>query len=336
MPLSLKDKLRVPPCSAAYLTNHPPVIGSTKDPSESGVNGVHCADGTGVLGESDGGKGVIGTSQTAEGIHGETHSDRFAAVAGISLDPKRNLDHFSAGVWGSSQAGEGVHGETHSDRWAAVTGVSLDRQDHEDHFSAGVWGSSQAGEGVHAETNSSRWAALTGIQLNQNSLAAAVFGEHKGPGPAGFFKGNLVVTGDITLTSADCAEQFQVATPGAVEPGTVMVIDRDSTLRASEAAYDKRVAGVIAGAGDCKPAIILGNQPSEHARQPVALLGRVYCKADAQYAPIEVGDLLTTSPTPGHAMKAADPAKAFGSVLGKALRGMASGQGLIPILVTLQ
>jgi hypothetical protein len=33
-----------------------------------------------------------------------------------------------------------------------------------------------------------------------------------------------------------------------------------------------------------------------------------------------VGDLLTTAETVGHARKAADPLKAFGSVIGKALR----------------
>jgi len=68
----------------------------------------------------------------------------------------------------------------------------------------------------------------------------------------------------------------------------------------------------------------------------VALVGKVYCKADAQYSPIGVGDLLTTSETPGHAMKAVEPAKAFGSIIGKALRTLQAGKGLIPILVALQ
>ena len=323
-------------CGALFLTQHPPLVGATKDPSEAGVNGLHCQNGIGVLGESTDGKGVMGTSDRREGVYGETSSDRFAAVAGISLDRTRNNDHFSAGVWGASQAGEGVHGETHSDHWAAVAGISLNRTDHEDHQSAGVWASSQAGEGLHAETNSPRWSAITGIQLNEDSFAAALFAEHRGPGPAGFFKGNVVVTGDITLTSADCAEQFEMGSHEIVDPGTVMVIDEDGALRMCVAAYDKRVAGVIAGAGDCKPAIILGNQPSQRAKQPVALLGRVYCKADARYGPITVGDLLTTSPTPGHAMKADDRERAFGSVFGKALRGLAAGQGLIPVLIALQ
>jgi hypothetical protein len=49
-----------------------------------------------------------------------------------------------------------------------------------------------------------------------------------------------------------------------------------------------------------------------------------------------VGDLLTTSPTPGHAMKATDPLRAFGAVLGKALLPLRSGQGLIPVLIAMQ
>ena len=65
-------------------------------------------------------------------------------------------------------------------------------------------------------------------------------------------------------------------------------------------------------------------------------MGRVFCKADARYSPIEIGDLLTTSHTPGHAMKAADPLKAFGAVIGKALKPLDEGDRLIPILVSLQ
>ena len=71
-------------------------------------------------------------------------------------------------------------------------------------------------------------------------------------------------------------------------------------------------------------------------RKPIALVGKVYCKADATYGAISVGDLLTTSATPGHAMKADDPLRAFGAVLGKALGTLPGGTGLIPILVALQ
>jgi len=93
---------------------------------------------------------------------------------------------------------------------------------------------------------------------------------------------------------------------------------------------------VVSGAGSYKPGIVLDKQQTEGNRQPIALLGKVYCKVDANYAAIGIGDLLTTSPTPGHAMKADDPAQAFGAVIGKALRPLKEGQGLIPVLIALQ
>jgi hypothetical protein len=114
------------------------------------------------------------------------------------------------------------------------------------------------------------------------------------------------------------------------------VLGPEGALTASCKAYDKRVAGVISGGGDYKPAIILDRQPSTGNRQPIALVGKVFCKVDAGFGKVEVGDLLTTSPTPGHAMKTDDPIRAFGAVIGKALRPLNEGQGLIPILIALQ
>jgi hypothetical protein len=146
--------------------------------------------------------------------------------------------------------------------------------------------------------------------------------------------GTITVNGDVVLTGGDCAEEFDISVPDRAEPGTVMIIDAGG-VRPAFKAYDKRVAGVISGAGDLKPGIILHKLP-EGNRAPIAMVGKVNCKVDAQYAAIEVGDLLTTSPTSGHAMKAKDPLHAFGAIIGKALRPLKEGQGLIPILVALQ
>ncbi len=140
--------------------------------------------------------------------------------------------------------------------------------------------------------------------------------------------------GDIRLLAADCAEDFDVADAEDIEPGTVVVFDEEGRLRPSAMAYDRMVAGVISGAGDYRPGIVLDQQgTSATSRLPVALMGKVYCKVDANDAPIGVGDLLTTARTPGHAMKASDSLKVIGAVVGKALRPLASGTGLIPILV---
>jgi hypothetical protein len=181
----------------------------------------------------------------------------------------------------------------------------------------GVYGHSKRNVGVYGE--SEEGAGVYG----KGALAAK-------------FEGDVEVTGDIRLTNADCAEDFDVVETEAVEPGTVMALGEEGILRPSDRAYDKRVAGVVSGAGNYKPGIVLDKQSTNGRRQPIALLGKAYCKVDATYAPVEVGDLLTTSPTPGYAMKASDPLKAFGTVIGKALRPLGEGQALVPILIALQ
>jgi hypothetical protein len=113
-----------------------------------------------------------------------------------------------------------------------------------------------------------------------------------------------------------------------------MVLTDAGELAESGGAYDRRVVGVVSGRH--YSGIVLDRRDTGAVRQPIALLGKVFCKVDAQFRAIAVGDLLTTSPTPGHAMATNDPMKAFGAVIGKALQPLSSGQGLIPILIALQ
>ncbi len=143
-------------------------------------------------------------------------------------------------------------------------------------------------------------------------------------------------SGDIRLLGADCAEDFDVRDASTADGGTVLVIDNGGALRVSEHAYDRRVAGVVSGAGDFRPGILLDARETEDGRRPISLMGKTFCKVDATRFPVKVGDLLTTSETPGHAMKAVDTTRAFGAVLGKALGSLHHGRGLVPILVTLQ
>jgi hypothetical protein len=142
--------------------------------------------------------------------------------------------------------------------------------------------------------------------------------------------------GDISLPGSDCAEDFEISSAEQVDPGTVMALNDEGKLVQGKQPYDKRVAGVISGAGDLKPGLVLGRRVGHADRVPLALIGRVNCKVDADYESIEVGDLLTRSATLGHAMKASDPTKSFGSVIGKALRPLKAGCDLIQILVALQ
>jgi hypothetical protein len=59
-------------------------------------------------------------------------------------------------------------------------------------------------------------------------------------------------------------------------------------------------------------------------------------KVDASFGVIHAGDLLTTSPNPGYAMKVTDKAQASGAVIGKALGDLESGTGTVPVMVTLK
>lgn len=143
-------------------------------------------------------------------------------------------------------------------------------------------------------------------------------------------------TGDIVLANADCAEEFDIIEGVDVEPGTVMVMTSDDELQPCESEFDRRVAGVISGAGTYKPGLVLDKKISDRKRLPVALMGKVWCKVDATFGAVEVGDLLSTSSTIGYARKATDPISAFGAVIGKALKPLSGGKGMIPILVALQ
>jgi len=302
----------------------------------------------GVWGESHspGQPGVFGRSPNWQGVHGESTNQ--AGVAGFSTNfvgvwgESQSKGH--PGVFGKSTDWNGVYGE--SENQAAVAGISKNfvgvwGESHSAGY-AGVLGKSTDWNGVYGE--STNQAAVVGVSTNFDGVwgmshspdHAGVSGHNDKGGLAAYFEGNVVVTGDISLSGADCAEQFNIAGVETIEPGNVVVIDCDGALRQSQNAYDKKVAGVISGAGDYRPALVLDRHQSQTNRQPVALVGKVYCKVDAQYSSIEVGDLLTSSPTPGHAMKASDPARAFGSVIGKALRCLADGSGLIPVLVALQ
>jgi len=146
---------------------------------------------------------------------------------------------------------------------------------------------------------------------------------------------------------ADLSEQFEVkgTTDSSNEksqieaiPGMVVCIDTEKPgeLIVSKKAYDRTVAGIISGAGGVKPGMLMSQTGTiADGNHPVALTGRVYCYADAENGAIKPGDLLTTSDTPGHAMKVTDYTRAHGAILGKAMSALGEGRGLVLVLVTL-
>jgi len=157
--------------------------------------------------------------------------------------------------------------------------------------------------------------------------------------------GDLNVTANASVCSltirggCDLAEPFQFSGADKEIPqGAVVVIDEENPghLKLSDQPYDSRVAGVVSGANGINPGIQMHQQGLLEGGKNVALTGRVYVQADTSNGPIKPGDLLTTSATPGHAMKVTDHPRASGAILGKAMTGLSEGKGMVLVLVTLQ
>lgn len=157
------------------------------------------------------------------------------------------------------------------------------------------------------------------------------------------YVGNVWISNNCSVATltirggADLAEPFDIAGKEATE-GAVVVIDEQNPghLKVSDSPYDTHVAGVVSGANGINPGIQMHQQGLIEGGKNVALTGRVYVRADAANGAIRPGDMLTTSSTPGHAMKVSDHAKAAGAILGKAMTGLSEGKGLVLVLVTLQ
>jgi hypothetical protein len=144
----------------------------------------------------------------------------------------------------------------------------------------------------------------------------------------------------VTITGgSDLAEPFPITGgENAIPQGAVVVIDdaHPGQLKLSGQPYDTHVAGVVSGANGIKPGIQMQQEGLLEGGQNVALTGRVYVQANASNGAIRPGDMLTTSATPGYAMKVTDHARAQGAILGKAMTGLSEGKGMVLVLVTLQ
>lgn len=149
-----------------------------------------------------------------------------------------------------------------------------------------------------------------------------------------------IVGSVLELTGgSDLAEPFNVTSAAEVVPGMLVCIDPQNPgeLVLSSRPYDRTVAGIISGAGQINPGMVMGQTGTvADGQHPVALTGRAYCWAEASNGSIQPGDLLTSSQVPGYAMKVTDHSLAQGAIIGKAMSSLDNGQGLVLVLVTLQ
>lgn len=145
--------------------------------------------------------------------------------------------------------------------------------------------------------------------------------------------------------SADVAEWVPVSEP--VEPGDVLELDpcNPGQYRKSRGPCSNLVAGVVS----TEPGFVLGTDPSTLDVGPwtddsrpwtsnsalLALIGIVPVKVTNEGGPIQPGDLLVTSSTPGYAMRwnpSGDSSPH--NLVGKALESLEEESGIILVLLT--
>jgi hypothetical protein len=150
-----------------------------------------------------------------------------------------------------------------------------------------------------------------------------------------------VTVGDILVVDPDSPGRMRLAyrstdaavvgivtrEPGILLEGEITAMERGAPELADELATATRL-GDTQGAAAVRSEIEARFE-ADHAS--IALAGIVDARVDASYGAIGVGDLLTTSPTLGHAMRAIDPQP--GTIVAKALEPLEFGTGSIKVLV---
>ena len=271
------------------------------------------ATGTGVDAASTSGTAVFGESTTGWGLWGVAHAANQLGVFGQAFGTDGN------GVLGRNEAAAG----------AGVFGYSPNG-------ATGVLAVAEQGDGLSARTNSGGKSAVFGYAGAANAYGARFSGV---AGSTPLKVDGVAEVGTLKILGADLAERFPVR-EAALEPGTVLMLDDGGApgrLRTCDEAYSHRVAGVVSGANGLDAAVVLSGEAFDaggHAT--VALSGRVWVKCDASSAPIRPGDLLTSAPRAGHAMRAENRDRAYGATLGKAMTSLETGTGLVLVLVNLQ
>ena len=303
--------------------------------SDSSPNGGYA-----LYGVSAKGVGVLGNSSQSYGVRGESVSSSAAGVIGVG----KCVDVGGSCVGGSANApgviglaesnGVGVQGVSTSGMGVAGFNngyLASDIASYNFGTPAGLFGGYNGIIGFSKSTGN----GVSGVATTASGTG--VYGYNFAGGYAAQFYGKAATTVLEIRGGADLAERFNVSGDKA-EPGTLMVIDAANPghLTISRSAYDTKVAGIVSCAGNVKPGLTLHQAGVMEGNTEVAIAGRVYVKAVDSNGSIEPGDLLTTSDRPGYAMKATDPDRSHGAIIGKAMTGLDSGTGLVLVLVNLQ
>lgn len=349
------------------------VKGTTQDASGYGgyfENSATSGAGYGVKGESasPSGVGVYGHASSSSGGHGVYAKSSGNKSAGAALLAENTNTNKGIAVWAANESSDSTLVVGNDGSGPLIKGFGGDGGEHEFKVSNEGWvsigttsparhalavkSSEQGVDGttVHVENHNAKGIGMM-VETYSDDEPTLLLSQH-GEGEilradswVGGWHRVFKVKNDGTVQcsileitgGSDLSEQFDVrATQGETEPGMVVCIDADhpGQLVVCTEPYDRTVAGIISGAGDVEPGMLMAQRDSVvDGAYPVALTGRVYAWAEG---PVEPGDLLTTSDTPGHAAKVTDYGKAQGAIIGKAMTGIEGGEGLVLVLVALQ
>ena len=127
---------------------------------------------------------------------------------------------------------------------------------------------------------------------------------------------------------------------GPVEPGDVLELD-PATPGGYRISSGHPCSSLTAGVVSTQPGVVLGSAATNHSslithqsQALLALTGIIPVKVTNEGGPIQPGDLLVTSSTPGHAMRWAGPGACPCALIGKALEPMTDDRGVILVLLT--
>lgn len=305
------------------------IYGGLKDWGSFGILGGRWS---GVYGESRAGDGVIGVNSLsgARGVLGDQDHAVYGSIEGFGKTAIKGGASDDAG-WVT-----GVGGYASGPNSKGVAGICRNEGDDDElNYGGHFWAEGEQSIGVHGE-------GRIGVSALGDEIGLYATPKREA-GCAAEFQGRVKITSVSSRATLielgeglDYAEGFDVSDKSHIDPGSVLVIDAHNPgkLKLGDESYDAKVAGIVAGAQGQGSAVRLGAGQFDF---DVALAGRVYCNVDARENGVEPGDLLTTSATPGYAMKATDYARAQGAILGKAMEKLEKGKkGQVLVLVTLQ
>ncbi|MEN8165035.1 MAG: hypothetical protein ABFS37_12970, partial [Acidobacteriota bacterium] len=279
------------------------VVGQVSSPDGRGVLGVSPFMGTGGS--------ATGTSGETFGIWGAANSAEGYGVFGRNMSTGSGAMGVMGETAGNSGWASGVYGTAHGLSAIGVTG----------------WNSS-GGPGLYAWSQTGTGLIVKGTGTGN---LAEIYDHTVGLRWRVTHDGHVYADGTFHAGGADFAEMVPVRQRD-LEPGDVVVMTADGRLTRSFEAHQASVVGVIS----TRPGYLsdLYRDVDEAEKAPLAVVGIVPVKATAANGEIRPGDMLTPSAVPGTAMRSRRVIP--GTVIGKAMEKLESGEGLIRMLVMLR